>query len=109
MEQIAKALGKSQLERGMDRLIEEKVAPEISSMFVLTARINHSCQPNAQVMAQEFVDARIDLIAAQDIVPGEEILISYIQCRKKSTAQRRRELQTKYLFTCDCIQCSDKG
>ena len=111
MKQIAQALfGKEQLERGMDRWIDEMVAPEICGAFPLTARCNHSCAPNAEVR-REFADAHIDVVAVRDIVPGEEILISYIGVQpgydKRSTIQRRRELQAKYLFFCDCTVCTE--
>lgn len=110
MKQLARALGREKLERGMDRDIEEKVAPEICAVFPLTARCNHSCSPNAQVKSQEFVDAHIDILALRDIQVGEELLISYIPVGtgvgKRSTTQRRRELQAKYLFFCDCNLCS---
>jgi len=112
MAQVAKALGSNsgQLERGMDRSIEEKVAPEIVALFCLTARINHSCDPNAEVRSQEFVDKYIDVVARRDIQAGEELTISYIGVGagvgKKSTSRRRRQLQAKYLFSCDCELCS---
>ena len=109
MKQVAQALGRESLHRGMDRDIESKVAPEICAVFPLTARCNHSCEPNAQVRSQEFVDAHIDVVALRDLHPGEELLISYIPAGagvgKRSTFQRRRELQAKYLFYCDCVCC----
>lgn len=109
MKQVAQALGREHLERGMDRTIEEKVAPEICAVFPLTARCNHSCEPNAQVRSQEFIDAHIDVVALRDLEAGEELLISYIPVGagvgKRSTVQRRRELQAKYLFHCDCSRC----
>lgn len=93
----------------MDRLVDEQVAPWISGIFRLTAHLNHSCEPNAMVMSQEFVDDHVDLVAKRDILAGEEILISYIQGvdgRQKSSHQRRRELEAKYLFTCRCSKCT---
>jgi SET domain len=111
MKLVAQALGRESLERGMDRDIESKVAPEICAVFPLTARCNHSCAPNAQVRSQEFIDAHIDVVALRDLQPGEELLISYIPVGvgvgKRSTVQRRRELQAKYLFYCDCVRCTN--
>ena len=110
-EQVARALGSEtgQLERGMDRKIEEVVAVEIAAIFPLTARINHACQPNAQVRSQEFVDCHMDLVALKDIEEGEEITISYILTRDgaRHRRSRQRELEAKYLFTCDCALCQD--
>lgn len=106
---IAECLGSKQLERGMDRMIESKVAPEICGLFPLTARCNHSCEPNAEVRSQEFVGHHIDVVAKRTLLKGEEVLISYIGngtgVGKKSTLQRQRELQSKYLFHCDCSLC----
>ncbi len=110
MRQVAQALvGSDGLQRGMDRDIEAKVAPEICAVFPLTARCNHSCEPNAQVRSQEFVDNHIDVVALRDLDAGEELLISYIPVGtgvgKRSTIHRRRELQAKYLFHCNCPKC----
>lgn len=111
MRLVAQALvGQDSLQRGMDRDIEAKVAPEICAVFPLTARCNHSCEPNAQVRSQEFVDFHIDVVALRDLAVGDELLISYIPVGagvgKRSTVQRRRELQAKYLFCCECPMCS---
>lgn len=109
--QVAAALGSTtgKLERGMDRVVEERVAPEIVALFPLTARINHSCAPNTEIRSQEFVDCHMDLVAVCDIGAGQEILISYIgvgpAVGRKSGPRRRRELQAKYLFQCDCEEC----
>jgi len=80
------------------------------ALFPLTARINHSCRPNAQIRGQEFVDCRIDLVALDDVQKGEEITISYVATGfgvgRKRKHQRRRELAAKYLFHCNCAECS---
>jgi hypothetical protein len=108
--QVALLGSSGQLERGMDRAINALVAPEINAIFPLTARINHSCLPNAQIASQEFVDSHMDLLALRDIEPGEEISISYIATGKglgqMSTNRRQRELQVKYLFMCNCNKCA---
>jgi hypothetical protein len=110
--QVASALGSSDgsLQRGMDRAVDELVAAHISALFVLTARINHSCAPNASIQSQVFCDAHMDLVALRDIQRGEELTISYIGrghgVGKKNTGRRRRELQSKYMFVCDCVDCT---
>ena len=110
MQAIAREVfGKATLERGMDRALDDKIAPEVCAVFGLTARCNHSCQPNAQVCSQEFADAYIDVKALEDIEKGQELLISYIPTGSpsmSSTVRRQRELQAKYLFVCDCVKCS---
>ena len=113
MEQLALALGKDRLYRGLDREIEEKVAPEITAMFPLTLNCNHSCNPNACVRSQEFIDNHIDVVALNDITPGDEICISYIglgdfRWGRRSKFQRRKELLARYLFHCECERCTNE-
>ena len=107
MEQLAKALGRQELDRNMDHEIEERVAPVVAGLFALTARINHDCVPNAEIQSQVFVDCHIDLVATRDIAVNEEITISYLGPVRPSTstARRRRELRAKYLFDCCCSHC----
>lgn len=109
---VALALGSDTgvLQRRMDREIDGLVAPHVSALLLLTARINHSCAPNACIQSQVFCDTHMDLVSLRDIQKGEEITISYIATGhgvgKKSTSRRRRELQSKYLFVCQCSECS---
>eukprot|EP00977_Amphora_coffeiformis_P023304 scaffold12976_cov197-Amphora_coffeaeformis.AAC.3 len=109
MQQLAQALGNEdmKLDRNMDYEVEKRVAPAIAGLFTLTARLNHSCQPNATVQAQVFMDCHIDVVALEDIARDEEITISYLgPVRNIPTARRRRELRAKYLFDCTCPLCS---
>jgi hypothetical protein len=111
LQQLAAALGTDKFRRGIDREIDALVAPEILALFPLTTHCNHSCTPNAQIRSQEFADALIDVVATRDIAAGEEICISYIDLggvghgRRRSTFQRRKELQGRYLFQCECSAC----
>ena len=111
MSEVAAVLGsKDGIKRGMDSLVSKAVVPQIAAMYMLTARINHSCDPAAEVLGQQFVDSHIDLVAKRDIQRGEEITISYINIGKdvgkKSTQRRRNDLQARYLFWCQCPKCS---
>lgn len=114
MNKVALALGSERLQRNMDRTVEDLVATQVVAIFSLTARINHSCDPNSEVRGQEYVDCYVDLVAKQDIQAGEEITISYINNEGRSSCttsphvrnRRIRELQSKYLFTCDCRRCT---
>jgi len=116
MKTIATMLGSKdgKLGRQMDRAIEEKCAIKTISIFTLTCRMNHSCEPSAEVQSQVFVDNHIDVIALRDIAPGEEITISYINLGKNAgriatdRVKRMRQLQSRYLFLCDCSLCSNK-
>lgn len=113
MKKVAHVLGAKdgKLDRQMDRLVEDQCAIQTISLFTLTCRINHSCDPCAQVQSQVFVDNHIDLVALRDIEEGEEITISYINLGKNAgrvatdRVKRMRELQSRYLFLCDCVRC----
>lgn len=115
--QVARALGSNDgtLERGMDRQVEEQVAPAIVAMFPLTARINHACgaAATAEVRSQEYIDDRVDIVARKNMKYGEEITISYLpfghKHGSKNTSQRQRELRAKYLFHCHCSECCPDG
>jgi len=60
-----------------------------------TKYINHSCEPNADVF---IIDGFMIIFALQEIVPGEEITVDYLnsfeedrtvgQCRTASCRQR---------------------
>lgn len=108
--QVAQALGSSdhRLQRGMDRHVKRRVAPEVVALFPLTAHVNHACRPNAEICS-DFVDAHIDLQLLQDVEKGEEITISYIGYGRsvgyKNRDRRQLELQRKYLFHCACEAC----
>ena len=131
--QIANALlgcatSDAQFQRGMDRMIDDRVCPEVVALFPLTSRINHSCSPNAEVRSQQYVDGTIDVVSIKDIKIGEEITISYIygsggsrrnssssitnattqrQRNHKTTHRRQLELYAKYLFHCGCVLCKN--
>lgn len=108
MKQLAQALGGHEmLDRGMDRDLDERLAPALAALFPLTARLNHSCDPNAELQQQVFVDCHVDVVASREIAQDEEITISYLGPVRKSsrTTRRRRELRAKYLFECDCSLC----
>lgn len=114
MKQIAHTLGSEKLQRTMDRDVADLVAAQVVAIFTLAARMNHSCDPNAMVSSGEFVDCHIDVVAKRDIRPGEEITISYINNQGRTSSSQRdrnrriRELERKYLFTCDCLKCLPK-
>jgi hypothetical protein len=109
---VALAFGSERLERGMDRTIDNLVAPDLVGLFLLVGRINHDCNPNSQILSQVYLDCHLDLISLRDIQKGEEISISYIGLGRgvvgdKTQHRRRRELEAKYLFVCKCAECEE--
>jgi import receptor subunit TOM20 len=83
----------------------------MGGIFSLTARMNHSCEPNAEVRGQEYVDCNIDIVAKKDVRIGEELCISYVNLGSQPSNsivarnRRRRDLSTRYLFDCRCQRC----
>jgi hypothetical protein len=75
-----------------------------SALYLRLARINHSCSPNCR--QQHHPDTMISITATKDIAAGEELSISYIDIRSRSTRERREILQNKYRFYCSCILCN---
>ncbi|WWD19917.1 hypothetical protein CI109_104389 [Kwoniella shandongensis] len=81
-------------------------SPSISPIGVstspLVALANHFCYPNAVVL---FPQGReMEVIAIQDIAPGEEILTSYIDVSTPFD-DRQKELLERYRFKCQCSLC----
>ncbi len=86
----------------------------MGGIFTLTAFMNHSCDPNAEIRGQEYVDCNIDIVAKEEIRRGEEISISYLNlgCNPSKSLgarnRRRRELRSRYLFQCQCSRCVER-
>ncbi|KAM9410589.1 histone-lysine N-methyltransferase SMYD3 [Pholidichthys leucotaenia] len=66
--------------------------------------LNHDCRPNCVMM---FEGTKMQLRAVQNINPGEELTISYIETLSL-TEDRQRQLEDQYHFTCGCQRCDSK-
>lgn len=65
---------------------------EGSGLYVIQSCVNHSCAPNAKIVFP-YNSNRLALVAKCDIMPGEEILISYLdKCSRKRSCHSRRKL-----------------
>ncbi|KAK4445990.1 hypothetical protein QBC34DRAFT_305746 [Podospora aff. communis PSN243] len=71
---------------------------------LLTAVINHSCEPNAFVF---FEGNELKVRSLREIAPGEEITISYVD-KNIDVAARRKLLQHEHFFECRCIRCRNE-
>lgn len=76
---------------------------EIGGIFLETARMNHSCLPNAQ-HAWNAKLARMLVHVVREIQAGQEITLSYILGGPSSV--RQPELKTYFGFDCACELCS---
>ncbi|CAH7676277.1 hypothetical protein BY996DRAFT_4577577 [Phakopsora pachyrhizi] len=66
--------------------------------------LNHDCRPN---VAYNFNDItlQLEMYAIKDIVPGEELTVSYIPMNSPRKI-RQESLKSHYGFDCRCSQCS---
>jgi len=80
---------------------------EGTGLYLLHSKANHSCSPNAEIVFP-FNNNELVINATSSIEPGEEILISYLECcdLERSRHSRQKMLRENYLFTCDCSKCA---
>ncbi|XP_029450477.1 SET and MYND domain-containing protein 5 isoform X1 [Rhinatrema bivittatum] len=99
-----------QLYKDVERETGEFLNCEGSGLYVLQSCCNHSCIPNAET---SFPDNNflLHLTALEDIQPGEEICISYLDCcqRDRSRHSRHKILRENYLFICSCPKCLEQA
>uniref|UniRef100_A0A3Q3IZA2 [histone H3]-lysine(4) N-trimethyltransferase n=1 Tax=Monopterus albus TaxID=43700 RepID=A0A3Q3IZA2_MONAL len=69
------------------------------------ALINHSCLPTVIVT---YNGTSAEVRAVQNMKPGDEVLISYIDLLYP-TDDRNNRLRESYYFTCDCQECTSKS
>lgn len=79
-----------------------------SAIFPTTARINHSCRPNAVYFFREDLGAAV-VHTLRDIRADEEILISYLDASGRTATERQEYLDAAYGFKCNCDVCSLQG
>ena len=114
---VARLLGSQdgKLTRDMDRIVEEKCVVKMGGIFTLTAFMNHSCDPNAEIRGQEYVDCNVDIVAKEEIRTGEEICISYLNLGANPSYsvaarnRRQRQLRSRYMFHCQCSRCTERA
>jgi hypothetical protein len=82
---------------------------EGSGLFSTQSKINHSCNPNAEIRFPES-NAILQVVALRGIKANEEISISYLdECQlSRSRHSRQKYLQENYLFECECEKCESQ-
>lgn len=76
-------------------------------LFLVTSRINHSCQPNAR--SRQTTDGRKVVTALRDIEEGEEVTLRYLDHHRYGTRGAWREATERmWGFACNCRGCADK-
>ncbi|KAM6954576.1 N-lysine methyltransferase SMYD2-B [Aplochiton taeniatus] len=85
-------------------LEDEELSHLGSAIYPDVALINHSCAHSVIVTYDGTV---AEVRAVQDMQPGDEVLISYIDLLYP-TADRNERLRNSYYFSCDCKDCQTK-
>ena len=75
-------------------------------IFDIACSFNHSCEPNAAIVAGGESFASATIRASRPIATGEEVTIDYLACFDGSATAKRTELREKYLFDCRCAACA---
>ncbi|KAK7446997.1 hypothetical protein VKT23_014210 [Stygiomarasmius scandens] len=75
-------------------------------LYVLHSHLNHSCTPNVSIrhLDQRTALARITVVAKQDIEPGEELFITYVN-PQLGVRSRQIELEAWGFGKCACKRC----
>jgi hypothetical protein len=82
---------------------------ESYGLYRVLSRVNHSCEPNAQVGTLDARGQEMALIASKPIATGEAITWSYMGTNQKflkgSYEERNLQLFNQYRFVCRCERC----
>lgn len=83
---------------------------EGSALFELQSKINHNCQPNAEIQYNHS-NHQLELVALRPLKPSEEISISYLDsCQlDRSRHSRQKHLSENYVFLCKCELCTEQA
>ncbi|KAI3364308.1 hypothetical protein L3Q82_011106 [Scortum barcoo] len=76
-----------------------------TAVYPDVALINHSCVPSVIVT---YKGTSAEVRAVQDMKPGDEVLISYIDLLYP-TDDRNNRLRESYYFTCECQECKSRS
>eukprot|EP01031_Cornospumella_fuschlensis_P038636 gene38636-46969_t len=77
-----------------------------TAFYFMICKINHSCIPNVIVkyVPSENAEGLVaQLVALRDILPGEELVQSYVDASLPTSA--RAKLLSEYGFACSCAKC----
>jgi hypothetical protein len=82
---------------------------EGSGLFQLQSKINHSCDPNAEIRFP-YSNHILHVVALKPITAGDEICISYLDACQidRSRHSRQKHLMENYVFVCQCEKCAEQ-
>nr|VZI07982.1 unnamed protein product [Spirometra erinaceieuropaei] len=74
-----------------------------TAFFRWSSKFDHSCKPNAEFL---FIGRTMKIMALEDMEDWTKARISYLDTMIP-TEERRKDLQSRYFFHCDCELCED--
>jgi len=82
-----------------------------TGVSLLGSRFNHSCAPNVNMFRKTLNDQRVCFRTTQDISPGTELTVSYMNLFLDGSTLRedRREKLRQLGFECQCTCCMLTG
>lgn len=81
----------------------------MGGLYFLHSHLNHSCDPNTAIrhLYPNNIE-RVTVVAKRVIMPGEEILVSYVD-PEADVWTRRRNLKEWGFGTCGCERCVEEA
>lgn len=76
-------------------------------LYLTYSHLNHSCDPNVQVIVPEDRTKSIELKSLKDIGRGDELLVCYANMNDMDYYQRQYNLRINYGFLCTCAKCRE--
>lgn len=84
------------------------IGNSVRAIFPAAARINHACVPNSQGNYNHSLNA-FTIHAVHDVLPDEEITVSYLWDQLGLRDWRQNTLLERYGFACSCNTCGEEA
>jgi hypothetical protein len=91
------------VEDASEKLLTRSTARGIA-IFPIQHFMNHSCKPNVFVDGRHSLTHSIHIIAVEDIAPGEQLFISYLN-EEMTATERASVFDQQWGFECHCDIC----
>jgi hypothetical protein len=84
---------------------------EKCGMLPMIAMINHSCDPNIELIELDHMPNTIHACARKKVEEGDVLTVSYINTTEEHgmpVAERRELLRSSFMFNCVCSRCVEE-